>query len=151
MRLAFLLMVLLGVNCSAQTVQELEAQAAKLPPLRASIYGAPLTGARELDIAMAGKSEADGRSIFRAAARPVKMGESFQVTVKTAQGTPVTSDPRTRYAAVGCLIVSTSGFVTVTENIGPCRAGMLAQLWVSMVGANKQAQAGNQYYFVIAE
>jgi len=151
MRLAILVMALLSVNCAAQTVQELEAQAAQLASLRASIYGTPITGARELDIAMAGKSVADGRSIFRAAARPVRMGESFQVTVETAQGTPVTSDARTRYAAVGCLMVSTSGFVTVTENTGPCRTGMLAQLWVSMIDANNQAQAGNQYYFVIAE
>lgn len=144
-------LLVLSTGAFAQTPQEDDAAMAKLQPLRASIYGTPLNGARELQPALAGKGETEGDQIFRAAMRSVRMGESFQVTVQTAQGVPVTSDPRTKYAAIGCLIVSASGFVTVAENIIPCRTGMLSELWVSMIDANNQSQAWNRYYFVITE
>ena len=138
---------------SAQTVQELETEAAKLPALKASIYGSALVGFRELEPELAGKSAAEAHPIYAAAARPVRMGEQFQVTVQTVGGRNITANPRTKYAGTGCLVTSAQGFVTVSESIGPCRVGVITELWVSLVdGANPpDSRAWNRYAFRIVE
>jgi len=142
------------ISC-AQTIQDLEAEAAKLPALKASIYGTQLTGARELGAALAGKSDAQGQPIFEAATRPVRIGESFQMTVEMVRPggarQDVTADPRTKYAGTGCLLTSTSGFITVAQDVGPCRPGMVTELWVSMVDQQNRSQAWNRYVFKIVE
>ena len=140
----------LVTSALAQSPSEL-AHLATLPPLRVSIDGATLTGERELLPAMAGKNNTEQEELFRAAMRPIRMGESFQLTVKSADGATVTSSPTTKYAANGCLIVSPSGFVTITMSSSSCTMLDVSLIWVAIVGADKQTLAWNRYVFKMSQ
>lgn len=138
-------------NSSAQvTSAEREAEAAKLPALRAAIYGAPLSGEREIEPLTIGQTDAAAQAIFRSGYRPVRVGDQFQLTVTRGGITDVTSHPRIKYSAVGCLSVSAQGFVTVaqTDPQIPCNPGLLSTVSVA-VGDGTKTLAWNRYFFVI--
>lgn len=152
--LAVAIAVAITATAAAQTSRQGAADLAKLLPLRASIYGTPLIGARETVPVMVGQNEAQQVATFRAAMRPVRMGESFQLTVELVRPSgnqPVASDPRTKYEPNGCLIVSPQGFVTITQDgSSDCTPGHVSELRVMMVDA-QQIQAWNRYTFKIVE
>lgn len=150
------LMIAATVLAGCAFAQTEDPAMAKLPALRTSIYGVPLTGERELAPTVAGKPDKEVDPMFRAAMRPVQMGESFQLTVELERPggarQAVTSDPRTKYLGLTCLTVSASGFVSVSKDpIFSCNKGSPVQLWITMVDAQNQPQAWNRYVFVIAE
>jgi len=144
-----------GCSVFAQTPQEFDAEMAKLLPLRVSIYGKQLQGARELELQAVGKTEAAQKLLFRGGLHPVKLGDSFQLTVELvrpgAASQVVTSDPRLRYEPNGCIIASPSGFVSIVNSGDICTPGAVSDLWVLMVDATKKTQAWNRVVFVITQ
>lgn len=132
--------LLMGCNVFAQTSAERDAQMNSLPVLRASIYGQQLSGEREVS----------DPATLQQAMRPIKQGDSFQLTVEliNADGsrTPVTNDPRIRYAGEGCFLISAAGFVSAT--LDKCIVKAFPTLHVALVdGANNRTLAWNSYYF----
>lgn len=150
MRTIVLALCAFVTSALAQSTSEL-AHLATLPPLRVSVYGTALIGERELVPTLTGKSNAEQEQLFQAAIRPVRMGESFQLTVKTVNGDVVTSNPTTKYAVNGCLIVSSSGFVTITMSSSSCTMLDVSELWVAIVDADKQTLAWNRYIFKMSQ
>ena len=55
---------------------------AKLLPLRVSIYGKQLQGVLELALQGVGKTVEAQKLLFRGGLHPVKLGDSFQLTVE---------------------------------------------------------------------
>jgi hypothetical protein len=140
-----------GAGAFAQT----EAEMAKLLPLRVSIYGKQLQGVRELEPQGVGKTVEAQKLLFRGGLHPVKLGDSFQLTVELvrpgAASQVVTSDPRLRYEPNGCMIASPSGFVSIVNSGDICTPGAVSDLWVLMVDATKKTQAWNRVIFVITQ
>ena len=144
-----------GSGLSHTTKDEFEALY-KLPALRVSIYGTRLDGEREVDLTLADKGDAEQKKIFESALRPVRMGESFQLTVELVHPNGstrnVTSDPGVGYFGIGCLLASSSGFITVVDEgvtRSLCDPGSLTTLYVFMNDDNKQTQAWNNVFFRI--
>ena len=153
--IAAMVIALTTTSACAQNMAQTEADMAKLLPLRVSVYGKQLQGARELEPQAAGKSDTEQKLLFRGGLHPVRLGESFQLTVELERPggarQAVTSDPRTRYEPNGCLITSAAGFVTITKSGDSCGPGDVSDLWVLMVDATKKAQAWNRVAFVITQ
>lgn len=100
---------------------------------------------------MVGKNTAEQEQLLTTAVRPIRMGESFQLTVKTVDGANVTSNPTTKYTANGCLIVSSSGFVTITMASTSCTMLDVSLIWVGTVDADKKTLAWNRYVFKMTQ
>lgn len=149
------MMALLVTGAGAQTLAETEAELAKLLPLRVSIYGKQLQGVRELEPQGAGKAVEAQKLLFRGGLHPVKLGDSFQLTVELvrpgAASQVVTSDPRLRYEPNGCMIASPSGVVSIVNSGDICTPGAVSDLWVLMLDSHRKTQAWNRVIFVITQ
>ena len=153
--LAALMAVFTGHVFAQTGPQESEAEImARLSPLRTSIYGVLLVGERDLEPAIVGKTFDEGYEIFRSAMHRVRMGESFQLIVELAlpgaEPRPVTSDPATKYHPNGCLLVSTSGFVTIAHTEPGCGPGDVSELWTVLLDG-AQVRAWNHYVFLVVK
>lgn len=149
------MMALTTTGAGAQVLAQTEAEMARLLPLRVSIHGKQLQGVRELEPQSVGKTVEAQKLLFRGGLHPVKLGDSFQLTVDLvrtgAANQVVTSDPRLRYEPNGCMIASPSGFVSIVNSGDICTPGAVSDLWVLMVDATKKIQAWNRVIFVITQ
>jgi hypothetical protein len=148
------LIIAVAVSCTAASAQvpmtqSIDQQMQALPALRVSVGTTALSCERELDAAMIGKTDAQAEALFNNAARPIRLQEPVQLTVRLGTAN-VTSDPRIGYLPNACLIVTKFGLVTAAQTDDRCTPGTPTTLMIVLDDATK-TKAWNTCFFKIIQ